>query len=993
MAATITKVPQKAIYGLSLTRATGGSRNLIAKWSNPKALSDSDNEARATGFYVHFTFYCTSIKTSDSVTLKYERTSEGNTRTEWTLYLNGFACTDGKTYDRRVDFWPVDGASYYLKSVKVSVCPYNTKGSSKLWTSATYTFEKPRTPSVAKLEMDESTGRILCTVTADRGEDYREAWNTDVWIGIKDSRTGEYVSEYRNTFPNTTETWSYNYLDAYGRMGINANDYLMAICRAWTRGLRGSSEKAEKKLYISFPKVPEIQDVTFSSKDDDGRAKFWIKTNYSEEHPVTGIKLQALLDSDYTVESQIPGSAWVSAEDLAEDNAHCTALSTMVSNLRSAPGKHTWVRLMSWNMFEGMFYRFSAARRLDELFAEAASAAKDEVVIASATPSGSDSIDMVLAFADDGDDGTEVSWSDDVDAWRSTKDPETYEVTWDEGTPVTVGTKTYARSSELHVRGLTEGTTYYLRARRYLDGDSGRSYGPYDRDTGFWQCTPVSAPSSVTLVAPSFVARGSDVALSWTYEGGATQVEWELLTGETVTVTEQSTETGVHDRQYTYIRGDTDPDYQLVVVDGGNDARGSCVLSWERLEKLLEGSNSIALAVRVGTGGALVCSEAVTIIVAEAPSLTVEAQTVTVRPMTIGLFCSVPAEVAVTVESLGVSGGTPAGIREQAEGDAVWSDAWMPSWTAVTEQQTVNGSTTTVLVGYECDVDVPVTAELWDGGSYRIRAIATDPDTAMESDEATCEVDVTYTRKAPEPPAGVTVTPFDTTDADTGLRSIGCTVVLPSSQSLASGDVYDLYRVTPDGTQLCAEGIAPGTTMVDQFAPFGGEGLAYRVAVRTANGCVEWKDYAYVLPCQILRLDWDGFAYTYVELPYNLSLSSQWSKPFERRRHWGGSVEGYWDEGVERDEGITTNIARIGDPETARAVRCELATYCGPVLVRTPDGRCYDANVDVPDFGLSYNDGLVAISLDSRGIDLTEAHMASPAPPDPVVNPDPDPDA
>ena len=50
--------------------------------------------------------------------------------------------------------------------------------------------------------------------------------------------------------------------------------------------------------------------------------------------------------------------------------------------------------------------------------------------------------------------------------------------------------------------------------------------------------------------------------------------------------------------------------------------------------------------------------------------------------------------------------------------------------------------------------------------------------------------------------------------------------------------------------------------------------------------------------------------------------------------------------------------------------------------MRTPDGRCYDANVDVRSYRWSFDDGAVPVSFDVKRIDLTEEHMASLPEPD-----------
>ena len=1131
--AEIKEKPQRAAYSLGApTRGTGSSRYVFtAKWDFHKRLNDKSNPARCEGWHVHWTLSLYNAKTKKWKELKYERKSPKPERKEWGFNLNGFRLkeNDGKLYTRS-DFYPY--TDWCLRYIRVSVCPYNRKGNGS-WTSATRKIEQPRKPTIPTLSMREEDGNILLTVKANNGTDYREAARTDYWVGIKDSRTGKVVTEHRGSFnagsSSGDTSHSYNSMDAYGRMGLAVGDHLKVTCYAWTRGLFGSSETATRALYISIPWMPKIGKVSFSSYGDSGRVRFWVTPNATEVHPVTGIKLQAIKDKPYTSAGQIPGADWDQCEDLAVDDAQCSALSTMVSNLRSSDGLYTWVRLKSWNISEAMFSRYSYARRIDELFRPEPSAKGDKVAIASVEP-GDDgrSAKLVLAFDADGDTGTEISWSDDVHAWESAEQPKTFNVTWQEAKQNTVGTKTFVRQSVVYIPNLDEGKTYYFRARRYYKGEGDPTYGPYNAAAADTACTPATAPSSVTLVAQPFVPRGGDLLLSWTHDSDSEQARWEVITGETRTETDDA------GKEHLYIRGDTDRRYKVVSVAGGDDARGGCVVKWDVLLEKLKGSASIPLAVRVSTGGEFVASEAYNVLVVDQPTLSVAANDLTARPLSLALACSSNARVTITCKSQGVGGDSPTGMSYQEYGDAVWSDELLPEWEA--DEEGV----------YTCSLTVPETVELWDGGRYTVTARAADTETGMKSEEATCEFAVDYSRKSPGPPDGVTVTPYDETDADTGWRTLGCRIALappdynlgeffshpfsdrdywnyvmpnvgtmeylgdgwvhceldnssgtslvfqnhmvkrlneslkegetytflietrnvsytgvcdilathqfesqphqfdrsarlvvggesetvhvtvkardsfdgctlftrgylqvsaggsfsgdirvslyegeydgeyvaPSTAEQIAGDTYDVYRLTLDGADLVAAGVAPGTVVNDTFAPFGGDGvpLAYRVAVRTADGCVDnWQDYTYELEGYELRIDWDG---GYVELPYDLVVSGQWHKPFGRTGFFGGSQEGFWEDGgVEHDGGLSTDVIKLKDQDRIEAV-FRLADHCGPCLVRTPDGRCYDANVDVRSYRWSFDDGAVPVSFDVKRIDLTEEHMASLPEPD-----------
>ena len=964
----ISKKPGRTATGLGApTRASDGTRKMTATWDMSSKLYSESNPARCEGWHVHWTITCYNTSTKQWKDLKYERKSAWPQRKDWTLDLNNFACTDGVTYTRQ-NFYPL--TDWCIRSVTVSVCPYNTKGNGT-WVSATRKFERPRQPSITTLAPHTSpseTGDIDCTVKHNTGQDYREVWNTHVWLGLWDSRTKSYIDTHEWNFGTSTETSSYNSMDAYGRMGLGVNDYLMAHCKAWTRGLWGCSDwgddvgVVERKLYIGWPMEPQITGCSVSSTEPTGKVTLKVDTHYhptttgeGKEHPVTSIKLEKLTSVDYTDAGDIPAdAAWADAG--AEDDGACTALSAIVADLMPERGKHTWVRVRAINQ-TATFTRYSEPVRLTDLYRAPITHTQDAVRILSAlSASDGKGVELVLAWPADESDGTEVSWSSSADAWRSTKSPETYQTKLDDG-PETIGGTAWDHVARLNIGDLTEGTLYHFRARRYDERDGGTIYGPYDPSDGTVDCTPVTTPRSVVLSAPSYVPRGRDVALSWTYDADSTQTMWELITGSTTTTT-------VDGKTHLWVN-----ESGAKVVASGTDAMGSCVVPWERVASLVGSGTSLPLAVRVRTGGDPVTSEAVTVGVADPPTVAVNASDVTARPLVVTVTCSTAAELTIVCESHGVTCEWPDGSRTQDEGDTVWSDVVTPSWQVVTG-------------GHSAIITAPTDVELLDGCRYTVTVLATDTGTGLVSEAAGDDFAVSYARKAPEP-GSVTVTPFDATED--GVRSLGCTVLMAAPAQVATGDVMDLWRMTPNGVELVAEGVSPGSTIVDPYAPFGddGAGLAYRVSVRTVDGCVEWSDTSYALTGNELRIDWDG---GYVELPYNISMSGSWQKPFERRRHMDGSVEGYWGSGHEYDEALSTDVIRVENARAARAVRA-LASHNGPCLVRTPDGRCFDANVNITRYGQSCDDGLIAVAIDAARIDLSADHMARLA--DPSEEPEP----
>lgn len=958
MAVSISKKPNRNVsYVGAPTRQKNGSYDMVVKWQATDWLHDTDNDGRCEGWDYQWDLKVYNRSTKKFLTLTMSAHGHTPNKRDTHFYLSQFTCDNGKTYRRDTHFYP--NGNLELRKASFKVRPWNSKGTGT-WATSSRNFEAPRKPSVS-IEQDAGTGDISYKVAHNAGEDHKESWDTHVTMTVYNSTSGSVTTtethELRSTSAN--HTWT---TDVGGRMLQDYSKYIRVRVSAYSRGIRGRSDTVTKDYYVSWPMVTTIKSVTYSSKSTTGKVTVKIDTNYHPSqnkgytHPVTGIVLEKLVNVEYEKASQIPGNAgWEATESV--DDGTCSALSSTVALLQPEEGNTSWVRVKSWNDIEGIFYRYSAPVRLKGLERPAPTAADDRIAI-DPPESGDDgtSAVLLLGWRNDDSTGTQVTWSDDQYAWRSTSEPNTFEFTWDDGSG-TVRGRTYAHTAKLYVGDLTQGTRYYFRARRYLETDDGTEYGPWYPTTKSLSVIPSSSPESVVLNADEFVPRGSGLPLSWTFDSDsdAEQTMWEILTGPTTTTTSGST-------THLWIN-----EAKAKVVASGKNARGSTVISARRLAGLIGNKKSIPLAARVRTGGDPTTSEAVTVEVADRPTIEVTtSETITAQPLTLTLECSVAASVTIVATAAGGnSRERPTGIEYQPEGDAVWSVGTVPRWTAVTEGG--------VRVGYTATVTAPSGLELWDSGEYQITVTATDRRTGLESEEVTVPFSVDYDYKPPTPTSAITVTPSDVTDSD-GIRTLSAVIQLAATTGMAQTDYYDLYRLTPDGAYLIASDLSHTETVTDPYAPFGTYGTrAYRVAIRTADGSESWMDYEYALRAWMVRID---YGTDYVELPYNIQLGDQWEHDFEARRHMDGTINGYWNPGAGRVATISTDLVKRGDPEQVARVRA-LANFCGPCLVRTPDGCCYEADVTPNTLSMTYNDGAIPLSLNVTEVELTEEYMAT----------------
>lgn len=947
MAKAIKYKPDRKAFSVSApARDDNGSTYFRIKFNYGDAIKSENNERRAEGFYEMWliTMYTTAEaidpKTGETYekkatkVLKFRSKGTDNTKTEGWIDLYNFsnfkALNDNKTRSL-ANFYPrgdakTGGYGWAIQSVGIEHWAWNRKGDGPHIT-ATRKINPARPPELSELELDDETGIVSCTIEPDEGNDYNDRYDTVHELVVYNSHTGsttypDNVSGKKGKPAQWTEDErevTYNVSD---QMALTYEEYVYITLTAYSRGFGGRSKDVRRELYVSWPGVPSIGKVTPSKKGSftiQDKVTVPITLGKEVEHPTTGVRLEKLVNVDYDRAEDIPGNApW---EDTGiVDDGQCTALSSTVAELQPDPGKRTWVRLKAWNLHEGIFYRYSSPKRLEALERPAPSAT-DSIEIVSAL-AGDDGASAELTIVWDADDatGTEVSWSSDPNAWRSTNGPQLHTFTWDDG-PKVVGSKTWAHSALLYVAGLSGGTEYRFRARRYLDGET-TTYGGYCTEESV---TPAVAPGEVTISAPAYIAEGSDLQLTWTYSGGGRQTYWEIDSGS-------------------------------LVVGSGDDAYGSHLVPWSWIRSHLNGQPSLPFSVQISTGGAPITSETVNVGVAERPviSLSNVPATLTAQPLTFSVLdgdgeaCT--DDISVTCRSLGAERPTPSGMEYQAEGDVAWSPVASVSETP--------GS-------YSAEGD------FWDFGEYEITVRATNRDTGLTSEPVIATFAVDYAHKAPEPDDTVTVVPHDDTDSD-GVRSIYAVVTLAAPEGAAQDDLMELWRKTPNGTYLIAEDMAQGAVVTDEWAPYGrGVDLAYVVACRTVDGCVAWTEYPYELPVSEMRVDFDG---RYAELPYNAELSDSYDKDFEARTHLDGTTEGYWGPGIGHKASLSTDVLPIHDQATVRAVH-ELARHIGPCYVRTPDGCAYEADIQLQPISREVA-GIAAVSFDAVEVALTDAYMA-----------------
>lgn len=869
----------------------------------------------------------------------------------------------------RKNWYPYKGKPKLI-SVSTQVRPYNVDSKNNkrygpYHAPTSLTFKRPNPPSIAN-SVNLERGEIrFGVVSEDKGGAHERE---DTWITVK--RSGYGGAETLFSGNTTSDSWSRTF-DISDSKLLNQTQWIEVTCNAYARGFRGNSKAAKtSKRIFAWPRSGVINKVSIQAVNSANKTGMVILeislakikdskgTDQSSMHPVDTIQLQRLRSSTAKTAAQAAiADGWQDVSG-ALDDAQCKGLTDQLSDAYPDPGTRTWYRLKTVHddyTVYGDPADLGVYENPDELVLSSA-----VIFNTSASNGDGESVITYLGWNSNDATGVEVSWSEHEDAWRSSSPPTTHEVTWDDG-PVTVDNKSYAHSASLVIRGLTENTPYFIRARTYVtDADDKTLYGIYSTPKNL---TPTSSPKSVTLSAPTFLARGNDLILSWTFDSSATQTQYSVY--------------------------DNAQPLPKTWASGAN-ALGSCVISAEDLAEIDE----LYLAVSMTTGGDWVSStsqyveedgETVLkndvfqhIVITEPPTCSVSMNEI-ISAQPVAAVVSSDTNSARIVMSLTCLGGGiydyPDRSVRQADGDVIWSD----SIDGVVWDEIIGENQT---VTYSTNVTLPDGLELFDGCDYTLTATVVDDTSGLSSQESTASATVEWEHQAVEPRATI----------ETDSENYTATIITEAPETgYGLGDICELYRVTPDGVYRITpeEGVAFGSVVTDTLAPFVYEDLGqsqlYRVALRTVDGDVEFVDIPYTLYGWSLRFDWGeieeneedqqaGRVRQYVELPFNISVDESFANGFEARTHLNGVTEGYWSEGVQHTSSMNTDLIQFNDPEQRHLVMRGMLRHFGPIFVRQPNGCAYAANVIPKRIYESYDSQVLAVSIDAQEIALVDEY-------------------
>jgi len=464
------------------------------------------------------------------------------------------------------------------------------------------------------------------------------------------------------------------------------------------------------------------------------------------------------------------------------------------------------------------------------------------------------------------------------------------------------------------VNDLELGKTWYFKVRLFkaASGNDGEVLGPWS-DLISLNLTSAPLAPSVAL-SSNVVKRGDVLTIYWAYTS----------TDDTL-------------QKCAWISIDNQP-YLFV---NGAATSVNLVANWAT-----NSSHSVTVKVTSESGKESAASTAASFVVAPMPSITETDSLVS------GELTEMP--LTVSVSGAGTGGQTMISIRRYGTNKVVRPDGKTADG--------FDGETifTRAFNGAVSNFNIAVrdlVGRLDDGAYYTLEAVVYDK--FGQKVVSSKQFKVAWSHQAEIPTA--------TVEALTADKAVKITPVAPASA--ATGDKAYIYRLSKDKPELIMIGEF-GETYVDPYPASKG---GYRVVDVTANGDYltdvqpAWIDKDHGLVIDDMMIDFDGGES--ISLPYNITVSSSWSKDFKRTVYLNGAVQGDWNKAVTRDASLST-VTLKADDALIEQMR-ELAENPQICHVRTPDGSSYDADLQVSE-SAEYGSQLVSFDIKASRVDPQE---------------------
>lgn len=579
--------------------------------------------------------------------------------------------------------------------------------------------------------------------------------------------------------------------------------------------------------------------------------------------------------------------------------------------------------------------------------------------------------------------GAELSWSDHEDAWESTDEPDTYEIS-----------KIHA--AQWNISGLETGMRWYVRVRLITGHGDNKTYSPWSEITPESTIDLTSAPSVPTLLlSNSVITESGSVTASWVYTTtDGTEQSYAEICEATIT------DDGI---QYGRVIAHTQTAQHITINANDPD------IGWET-------GNTYHLCVRVRSASGRVSDDWSTpkdVTIAEPLQIAIDDTSLVEETFTDVIDGQTFTRTALSLKDLPLTVEV-SGLGESGTGNII-IDRAEPFQADRPDESEFDGYKGETIVNMEIvgDDEYEITStnllgSLDDTAQYNLVFVAQDT-LGQKAETEPIKFEVHWSKQAVIPWGRVQydeedliarLFPIAPEYAEVGnpvVADIGTYYELIDDEYVLTADVEiddekdyyvvadvdntdtcDIYRLSVDRPQLIYEDAIFGEEYIDPY-PAIGEFGGYRFVFKTAN-----KDYV-TDAGKMARLDIDDeyfeTPYTIIDyangkimLQYNVDFASQWEKDFQETKYLGGSVQGDWNAAVSRKATINAVTITLTEADTISAIRL-LADTPGICHVRTQNGSSFAADVQVSistshdKYGMIETASMTITRVDPEGLD------------------------
>ena len=447
----------------------------------------------------------------------------------------GYTKSDYKTFYRS-DWYPRKNANGSFKpklqKVLCSVRGVNDAGVGPAVTLPAFEFSMPDKPTFSSVTYNTTYGSISTHLKYTRKHKVKNDTTEVVYNRLVYKNFGDKKTENTGWTTSSNQDITLDFSPAWSKQ-LSSSERATVVWRAYTRGIRGNScdntsgkfvAYVERRYVIAWPAKATIRSVSLNADQVLVR----IASNNTTNNPVDWLKLQYCNDVTTTKASEL-GDATRHDIDGADDNANCGGFTIPYQTVQPAVGNRLWFRVETKHMD---YVRYSDPYQFAKAYTPPPTAADDKCTIFSQSASQADGkgVTIEVGCKNDGDTGTELQWTDYSSGWYSTDEPKSFKADWGLSnntytTPAGSSKDTWPKKHVIHVRGLTENTPYWFRARRYLSGST-ETVSPWSNT---FKAIPVSSPTDVVLNVPNAIPLGSDLTMQWSYNSEAEQKEYKVF--------------------------------------------------------------------------------------------------------------------------------------------------------------------------------------------------------------------------------------------------------------------------------------------------------------------------------------------------------------------------------------------------------------------------------------------------------------------------------